>query len=320
MSIFNKIKEKLGWRSDKVVYSSGLVRKNNQLMNKLLLLFEEESQIDDAWYEKLMITLIQADMSSKTAAKLIKEFQEQLLINQIVEKEFAKDVFIHVLNSFYGDDIKPYDIVSGRLNVILMIGVNGSGKTTSTAKLANYYLNMGYKVGVVAADTFRAAAVSQLQLWAEKLNIPCYIGNLNSDPASVVVDGIKSALNDNLDLIIIDTAGRLQNKVNLMNELAKINRVVNKFLNYEVDATYLVLDASLGQNSLNQAIEFNKAAAINGIILTKMDGSAKGCIIFSIIDEMNLKVAFIGLGEKLDDLRPFYRKLYFETLLEHGKI
>lgn len=320
MSIFNKIKEKLGWRSDKVVYSTGLVRKNNQLMNKLLLLFEEESEIDDAWYEKLMITLIQADMSTKTASKLIKEFQEQLIINQIVEKEFAKDVFVHVLNSFYGDDIVPYQIESGRLNVILMIGVNGSGKTTSTAKLANYYINQGYKVGVVAADTFRAAAVSQLQLWAEKLSIPCYIGNLNSDPASVVVDGIKSAHNDGLDLIIIDTAGRLQNKVNLMNELAKINRVVAKFLNHDVDSTYLVLDASLGQNSLNQAIEFNKAAKINGIILTKMDGSAKGGIIFSIIDEMQLKVAFIGLGEQLDDLRPFYRKLYFDTLLEHGKI
>lgn len=320
MSIFNKIKEKLGWRSDKVVYSSGLVRKNNQLMNKLLLLFEEESEIDDAWYEKLMITLIQADMSTKTASKLIKEFQEQLVVNQIVEKEFAKDVFVHVLNSFYGDDITPYQIENGRLNVILMIGVNGSGKTTSTAKLANYYINQGYKVGVVAADTFRAAAVSQLQLWAEKLNIPCYTGNLNSDPASVVVDGIKSANNDGLDLIIIDTAGRLQNKVNLMNELAKINRVVMKFLEHDVDSTYLVLDASLGQNSLNQAIEFNKAAKINGIILTKMDGSAKGGIIFSIIDEMQLKVAFIGLGEQLDDLRPFYRKLYFDTLLEHGKI
>ena len=229
---------------------------------------------------------------------------------------YAKDFFLQVLNEFYGEDIKPLEIVEGRPTVILMVGVNGSGKTTSSAKLAFRYQQLGYKVALVAADTFRAAAVSQLQLWAEKLGIPCYYGKLNDDPSSVLADASKQALVDGIDILICDTAGRLQTKVNLMSELSKMKRVLTKFIEGAPDITYLVLDATLGQNSLKQAQEFNKATEVDGIILTKMDGTAKGGIIFSIIEEMKLKVAYIGLGEQIDDLRVFHRDIYFNSLVK----
>jgi fused signal recognition particle receptor len=178
------------------------------------------------------------------------------------------------------------------------------------------YKNQGKKVGFIAADTFRAAATEQLGLWAQKLEVAFYKGDLNADPSSVIVDGLKQAQRDELDIVIIDTAGRLQTKVNLMNELSKMKRVMTKFVPGAPHATYLVLDGNLGQNSLTQAREFEKATHVDGIILTKMDGTAKGGIIFTIIDEMNLKVNYIGLGEQMDDMRPFYRDQFFESMLQ----
>lgn len=319
MTFFQKIKDVFKSRSTQQVYSAGLSRKTNPFVNRLLLLFEEESDIDEKWIEQMMIVLIESDVSVDTAKKLIKQFNEKLLLNGITSKHYAKDVFLEVLNDFYGEEVILPTIEKGRVNVILMVGVNGSGKTTSSAKLANYYLNQGYKVALVAADTFRAAAVEQLSLWAEKLNIPCYKGSLNSDPSSVLADGAKAAISEGIDVLICDTAGRLQNKVNLMNELAKMKRVLGKFIEGAPLATYLVLDANLGQNSLIQAKEFEKATQLDGIILTKMDGTAKGGIIFTIIDQMNLKVAYIGLGEQIDDLQPFMRDAYFEALLKQDE-
>lgn len=316
MSFFKKISDAFKGRSDKQVYSEGLDRKKSTFINKLLLLFEEESEIDQEWIERMMIVLIEADVSVKTARKLMKNFDQQLTENQITEKMYAKDVFLQVLNDFYGQDAKPLELNSNGLTVILMVGVNGSGKTTSSAKLASIYKNDGNKVGFIAADTFRAAATDQLGLWAEKLDVKFYKGALNADPSSVIVDGLKQAIADELDIVIIDTAGRLQTKVNLMNELSKMKRVMDKFVPGAPHATYLVLDGNLGQNSLTQAREFEKATHVDGIILTKMDGTAKGGIIFTIIDEMNLKVNYIGLGESMDDMRPFYRDQFFETMLQ----
>lgn len=315
MSFFKNFVNRFKTRSDKQAYSEGLDTQNNPIINKLILMFEEESEIDDDWIERMMVVLIESDISVKTARKLIKNFKKLLDINNITEKLYAKDLFLQVLNDFYGEDVKPLEIEKGRPNVILMVGVNGSGKTTSAAKIAFRYQQLGYKCALVAADTFRAAAVSQLQLWAERLEIPCYYGELNQDPASVLVDASRQAIEDGIDLLICDTAGRLQTKVNLMNELSKMKRVLKKNIPEAPDMTYLVLDATLGQNSLKQAEEFNKATEIDGIILTKMDGTAKGGIIFSIIDEMKLKVAYIGLGEQIDDLRVFHRDIYFESLL-----
>ncbi len=319
MSFIRNLIEKFGKRSDQQAYSEGLNRENSTFINKLLMMFEEETEIDEDWIERMMILLIQSDVSVKTARKLMKNFDKLLIENQILEKKYAKDVFLQVLNDFYGADIPALEIVEGRPNVILMVGVNGSGKTTSCAKLAYHYGLMGYKVALVAADTFRAAATQQLALWAEKLDIPCYQGKLNADPSAVIVDAIYSAKDDAIDVLIVDTAGRLQTKVNLMNELAKMQRVIEKHLPGAPDATYLVLDATLGQNSLKQAEHFQEATDLSGIILTKMDGTAKGGIVFSVIDEMKLKVAFIGLGEKMDDLRVFHRDIYFNTLLSETK-
>ncbi len=315
MSFFKKFIDRFSSRTDKQAYSEGLNRENSSFINKLILMFEEESEIDNDWIERMMVILIEADVSVKTARKLMKNFQKLLEVNNITEKLYAKDVFLQVLNDFYGEDVELIEIQEGRPNVILMVGVNGSGKTTSSAKLAFMYQQQGYKVALVAADTFRAAAVSQLQLWAQRLEIPCYHGQLNDDPSSVLAEASKQALVDGIDVLICDTAGRLQTKVNLMNELAKMKRVLSKFIDGAPDATYLVLDATLGQNSLKQAQEFNKATEVDGIILTKMDGTAKGGIIFSIIEEMNLKVAYIGLGEQIDDLRMFHRDLYVNSLL-----
>ena len=315
MSFFKKISEAFKQRSDKQVYSEGLDRKKSTFINKLLLLFEEENEIDQEWIERRMIVLIEADVSVSTARKLMKNFNTQLQENQIVEKMYAKDVFLQVLNDFYGEDAQPLQLAED-LTVILMVGVNGSGKTTSSAKLASMYKNQGKKVGFIAADTFRAAATEQLGLWAQKLEVAFYKGDLNADPSSVIVDGLKQAQRDELDIVIIDTAGRLQTKVNLMNELSKMKRVMTKFVPGAPHATYLVLDGNLGQNSLTQAREFEKATHVDGIILTKMDGTAKGGIIFTIIDEMNLKVNYIGLGEQMDDMRPFYRDQFFESMLQ----
>lgn len=318
MSFFKKFIDRFSSRTDQQAYSEGLNRENSSFINKLILMFEEESEIDNDWIERMMVILIEADVSVKTARKLMKNFQKLLEVNNITEKLYAKDFFLQVLNDFYGEDVELIEIEEGRPNVILMVGVNGSGKTTSSAKLAFMYQQQGYKVALVAADTFRAAAVSQLQLWAQRLEIPCYHGQLNDDPSSVLAEASKQALIDDIDVLICDTAGRLQTKVNLMNELAKMKRVLSKFIDGAPDTTYLVLDATLGQNSLKQAQEFNKATEVDGIILTKMDGTAKGGIIFSIIEEMNLKVAYIGLGEQIDDLRVFQRDLYFNSLLKEN--
>lgn len=316
MSFFKKLTQRLKPRSDKQIYSEGLDRKTNKFVNKLLLLFEEESEIDESWIERMMVVLIEADVSVATARKLMKSFQKLLDENEITEKLYAKDVFKQVLNEFYGQEAPQLKIADNRPTVILVVGVNGSGKTTSCAKLAYMYQEQGYKVGLVAADTFRAAATQQLELWAQKLEVPIFKGKLHADPSSVIVDGLKGAIDQQLDIVICDTAGRLQTKTNLMTELTKMKRVMAKFIPEAPDATYLVLDATLGQNSLIQAKEFEKATALDGIVLTKMDGSAKGGIIFSIIDEMNLKVNFIGLGEQMDDLRPFSRELFFNSLLD----
>ncbi len=318
MSFFKKFIDRFSSRTDQQAYSEGLNRENSSFINKLILMFEEESEIDNDWIERMMVILIEADVSVKTARKLMKNFQKLLEVNNITEKLYAKDFFLQVLNDFYGEDVELIEIEEGRPNVILMVGVNGSGKTTSSAKLAFMYQQQGYKVALVAADTFRAAAVSQLQLWAQRLEIPCYHGQLNDDPSSVLAEASKQAIIDGIDVLICDTAGRLQTKVNLMNELAKMKRVLSKFIDGAPDTTYLVLDATLGQNSLKQAQEFNKATEVDGIILTKMDGTAKGGIIFSIIEEMNLKVAYIGLGEQIDDLRVFQRDLYFNSLLKEN--
>ena len=200
------------------------------------------------------------------------------------------------------------------MQVILMVGVNGAGKTTTCAKLAHQYKLEGKKVMLIAADTFRAAAVLQLQTWAEKIDVKCVFGAANVDPASVVVDGCRLAQSEGYDVVIVDTAGRLQNKVNLMNELAKIHRVIEKTLSFKAQHVFLVLDASTGQNALSQAQTFLESVEVSAIICTKMDGSAKAGSLIAIASELKLPVVYIGLGEGLYDLRPFSASSFIEAI------
>ena len=260
-----------------------------------------------------MQVLIESDVGLETS---------QFLLNQLKKVVKQKNIdnteqVIEELGQLILDNIHNYDvIIEDRLTVILMVGVNGSGKTTSTAKLAHYYKNQGKNVMVVAADTFRAAAVKQLQTWSERVGVPCFAGTENQDPASVVVDACREAIKANVDILIIDTAGRLQTKVNLMQELQKVHRVIEKIIGYPAQNSFLVLDASTGQNALSQASAFLDSSKINAIICTKMDGTAKGGVIIALGHSLKIPVAFVGLGEGIDDLKEFDKDAYLASITQ----
>jgi len=271
-------------------------------LKKISLVFEE---VDDKLMEELMILLLESDVGLPTATKIIDQVKRDAY--QYRYRKFAQvtECLLEQMNNLYYKQpgLTWHSNPSGP-DLLLMVGVNGTGKTTTCAKLANNYQKAGKKVCLIAADTFRAGAVLQLETWAQRLNITCITGKPDSDPASVVVDGIRHAKMEGYDLIICDTAGRLQNKVNLMNELNKVQRIAKRELDADINA-YLVLDATTGQNGLKQAEVFLEACQINGIILTKMDGTAKGGIVLAIKDQLNIEVKYVGVGEQLDDLQPF---------------
>jgi fused signal recognition particle receptor len=217
-----------------------------------------------------------------------------------------EDYLISILYDFYEpEEDKEINYATKGPTVIMMVGVNGSGKTTTTAKLIAYYQEQGKNVAVAAADTFRAGAVDQIEEWAKRLDVPCIKGKANQDPASVIVDGCRYAKEHDIDILICDTAGRLQNKTNLMKELSKMSRVATKEIEGAPHETWLVLDATTGQNGIIQAKQFLEATPVSGIVLTKMDGTAKGGVVMAIRDQLNLPVRFMGLGEKPADLKPF---------------
>ena len=216
------------------------------------------------------------------------------------------DYLISILYDFYDESSdEPIKINEEGPTVILMVGVNGSGKTTTSAKLIQYYKEQGKKVAVAAADTFRAGAIDQIDTWANRLGVPCIKGKMNQDPSSVLVDACRYAKENDVDILICDTAGRLQNKTNLMNELSKMHRVVQREIEGAPQEVWLVLDATTGQNGISQAKVFLEATDVTGIVLTKMDGTAKGGVVLAIRDLLHLPVRFLGLGEKPADLRPF---------------
>ncbi len=311
MGFFSKIKDAFFQKDDKETYLTGLEKGQTGFGFKLKAFFSGGTAFDAAWFDHLMMILIQSDVSIKTSQKLIKQFKKRL--DPSMSNEEALDEFVAVCADFYGENVSiptPDDA----LFCILFVGVNGSGKTTSAAKLGFHYQHAGKKVLLVAADTFRAAAIAQLETWGGRLGIEVFSGQPNADPASVLVDGARYAKANGFDVIICDTAGRLQNKVNLMNELAKMKKVLVREIG-QVDQTYLVLDATTGQNGLSQAKQFQEATAIDSIILTKMDGTAKGGILLAIRDELSLKVSYLGLGEKVDQLRLFDINAYLFSLV-----
>lgn len=312
MSLFQRIKDHFN-KKNQNAYFEGFKKTNDKFGSGLLKLLSSNKNIDESFYKDLMQVLIESDVGLETS---------QFLLNQLKKVVKQKNIdnteqVIEELGQLILDNIHNYDvIIEDRLTVILMVGVNGSGKTTSTAKLAHYYKNQGKNVMVVAADTFRAAAVKQLQTWSERVGVPCFAGTENQDPASVVVDACREAIKANIDILIIDTAGRLQTKVNLMQELQKVLRVIEKIIGYPAQNSFLVLDASTGQNALSQASAFLDSSKINAIICTKMDGTAKGGVIIALGHSLKIPVAFVGLGEGIDDLKEFDKDAYLASITQ----
>lgn len=305
------LKKVFASKKDETLYTTGLENTRQGFGSKLKSMFVGKPVFDDAWYDQLLGLLIQSDVSLKTAQKMIRSFKKD--VKKIKDEDDALDMFVDMLMRQYGDNVEPYELHEG-LNTILVVGVNGTGKTTTCAKLANRYKDLGYKVLLVGGDTFRAAGSDQLKAWSETIGVDFIGGNDGQDPASVYVDAIRYAKENEFDLVILDSAGRLQNKVNLMNELDKMKRVLEREAG-KIDHTYLVIDGNTGQNGISQAKNFTDVTPVSSLIVTKLDGSPKGGVLLSIKDELGIKVSYIGLGEGVDDLRAFDIKSYLSSLV-----
>ena len=300
MGFFDKIKQGLKKTSDAVNHSLDSV-------------FAAFVKVDDDLLEELEEALILSDVGASTAAKIVAEVEKRAKLRKTTTADELRDLLREVLTVNMLDN-QPLN-TDGKPAVILVIGVNGVGKTTSIGKLAARYVNEGKKVMLSAADTFRAAAADQLEIWAKRAGADIVRHGEGADPAAVVFDSISAAKARGSDIIIVDTAGRLHNKANLMNELAKIDRVISRELPDASRETLLVLDATTGQNAVHQAEEFNKAAELTGIILTKLDGTAKGGIVIAISAGLGVPVKLVGVGEGIDDLIDFDRAAFLEAIL-----
>ena len=300
MGFFDKIKQGLKKTSDAVNHSLDSV-------------FAAFVKVDDDLLEELEEALILSDVGASTAAKIVAEVEKRAKLRKTTTSDELRDLLREVLTDNMLDN-QPLN-TDGKPAVILVIGVNGVGKTTSIGKLAARYVNEGKKVMLSAADTFRAAAADQLEIWAKRAGADIVRHGEGADPAAVVFDSISAAKARGSDIIIVDTAGRLHNKANLMNELAKIDRVISRELPDASRETLLVLDATTGQNAVHQAEEFNKAAELTGIILTKLDGTAKGGIVIAISAGLGVPVKLVGVGEGIDDLIDFDRAAFLEAIL-----
>ncbi|MGB7595011.1 MAG: signal recognition particle-docking protein FtsY [Erysipelotrichaceae bacterium] len=316
MSFFQNLKDKFTKKKDQDIYLSGFRKTSQGFGAKIKEFFNGKSIIDETFYEDLMVILLQSDIGLKTANKILTATKKQVKNEGITAISDALDIVSEAMAQLFVGLDSDVLMSEGRLNVVLVVGVNGSGKTTTVAKLAKLYADQGKRVVLAAADTFRAGAVTQLEEWAQRLDIPCISGKANADPASVVNDACRQAMSENYDILLVDTAGRLQNKVNLMNELAKMNRVIVKETGREPDHVWLILDATTGQNALTQAEAFTAAVSVTGIVCTKMDGTAKGGILLAIADTLKIPVKFVGLGENAGDLRPFDPESYLYSITE----
>lgn len=293
---------------------NGLAKTKNSMMGRIEALLHSFTKIDEDLFEELEETLILCDIGVNTSVKICDMLRERVKREGVKDPEIIKDLLKDVITEMLGED-QPLDM-STTPSVILVIGVNGVGKTTTIGKLANSLHNEGKKVIVAAADTFRAAAIDQLEVWTKRAGVDIIKHNEGSDPASVVFDAMQAAKARNADVVICDTAGRLHNKKNLMEELKKISRIVHQQAEGCALEVLLALDATTGQNAVNQAKQFNEAADITGIILTKLDGTAKGGIIISITDDLKVPVKLVTVGEQIDDLQPFVARDFVEALFE----
>lgn len=301
MGFFNKIAE-------------GLKKTRDSMMGKVDALLNSFTKIDEEFFEELEENLIMADVGAVTSARICeslrKKVKEKGISDAFQVKEALKEIIAEMLE---GDS--ELDL-STTPTVVLVIGVNGVGKTTTIGKLANNLKNDGKKVLLAAADTFRAAAIDQLQIWADRAGVDLVKHDEGSDPAAVVFDAVNAGKARGCDVVICDTAGRLHNKKNLMDELSKISRVIDREAPGSAKEVLLVLDATTGQNALNQAKLFQEAAGLTGIILTKLDGTARGGVVIGIKEELNIPIKYIGIGEQIDDLKPFHSEEFVDALFE----
>lgn len=301
MGFFNKIAE-------------GLKKTRDSMMGKVDALLNSFTKIDEDFFDELEESLIMADVGAVTSARICenlrKKVKEEGLSDPAAVKGALKEIIAQMLA---GDEVLN---LSTKPSIILVIGVNGVGKTTTIGKLAHNLHEDGKKVLLAAADTFRAAAIDQLQIWADRAGVDLVKHGEGSDPAAVVFDAINAGKARGCDVVICDTAGRLHNKKNLMDELSKIARVIDREAPGSAKEVLLVLDATTGQNALNQAKLFQEAAGLTGIILTKLDGTARGGVVIGIKEELNIPIKYIGVGEQIDDLRPFDSKEFVEALFE----
>ena len=318
-NIFKKDKEEKHENNDVKVYEKGLSKTRESFVSRLSNLTLHHSKIDEEYFEELEDILIMADIGVNTVMSFIDRLKKRVKHEDITDLEYLKEVIVDELFIIYVND----SIISSKVNyvddgmtVILFVGVNGTGKTTTIGKLAHQLIQENKKVMMIAADTFRAGAIEQLKKWSEKTGSDFYAKEEGSDPAAVIYEGITKAKEMNSDIVLIDTAGRLQNKVNLMHELEKINNVIGRLVSGAPHETFLVIDATTGQNGISQAKSFKEITNITGIVLSKMDGTAKGGIVLAIKEEVNIPVKFMGLGEGMDDLRPFDIEKYIYGLFK----
>ena len=298
-------------------YVDGLSKSRDNFVNKLSVLGIKYTKISDEFYDELEEILITADVGVNTVMDFVERLKKRVKDEDITDFEYLKEVIVDELFTIYVDG----DILSSKLNlnndlsVVLFVGVNGVGKTTSIAKIANRLKKDGKKVMLIAGDTFRAGAVNQLQEWSNRLGVG-FFGDDRTDPSAVIYDGLTKAKNENYDVVLVDTAGRLQNKTNLMKELEKMNRVIGEIVPGNPTETLLVIDATTGQNGVTQAKKFKEITNITGIVLTKLDGTAKGGIVLAIKELVDIPVKFVGLGEKAEDLIVFDIEKYIYGLFK----
>lgn len=325
MGLFDKLKNIINKKEnievkDKNVqkYDEGLEKSRNEFVSKLSMLGIKYTKINDEYFDELENILIMADIGVNTVMDFMDRLRKRVKSENITDTKYLNEVIVDELFIIYVNNESITDKINMAEDgptVILMVGVNGVGKTTTIAKLAHKYKNEGKKVMLIAGDTFRAGAVEQLKIWADRTNSLFY-GKENTDPAGVIYDGLVKAKEDGADIVLIDTAGRLHNKVNLMKELEKINKVIGRIIPEAPHETLLVIDATTGQNGIMQAKAFKEITDITGIVLTKLDGTAKGGIVLAIKEEVNIPVKFVGLGEKMTDLIPFDIENYIYGLFK----
>ena len=295
----------------------GLSKTKEALFGGISKLFGGKATVDSATLDSLEEALISADVGVETAVRLVEAVEERVALDKYVSEDDLKALIRAELADQFATwaDVKPIEVPAGQPRVVLVVGVNGVGKTTSVGKLAKKFRTEGQAVVLGAADTFRAAAVDQLRIWAERSGATFIEKGMNTDPAAVAYAAAEAGARNGGGVVLVDTAGRLHNKVNLMNELGKIRRVMDKVVPGAPHETWLVLDASTGQNAVNQAIEFSKVTPLTGLVLTKMDGTARGGVVLAIAEKLRVPVRYIGVGEGVDDLQEFDAKEFLNALL-----